>query len=40
MAKKLKNAIERSGETLLGDALGFVALAVVFYVGLTVPTLF
>lgn len=38
MAKKLKSAIERSGDTLVADALGLVSLVVVLYVVLALPS--
>jgi hypothetical protein len=40
MAKEIKSAIERSADTLIVDALGAVALVVLLYVSLTLPSLF
>ena len=37
MAQQIKSAITRSGDTLLADALGAVALVVMLFVGLSLP---
>ncbi|WP_269434054.1 hypothetical protein [Pelagovum pacificum] len=39
MAKELKSAITRSRDTILGDAIGAVSLAVMLFVGLSLPGL-
>jgi hypothetical protein len=39
MANDIKSVIERSGETLLADALGAVSLLVMLFVGLSLPGL-
>lgn len=40
MAQELKSVIRRSADTLIVDALGAVALIVLLYVSLTLPSLF
>ena len=40
MAQQLKSVIRRSADTLIVDALGAVALVVLLYVSLTLPSLF
>jgi hypothetical protein len=40
MAQDLKSVIRRSADTLIVDALGAVALVVLLYVSLTLPSFF
>ena len=40
MAQELKSVIRRSADTLIVDALGAVALVVLLYVSLTLPSFF
>lgn len=40
MAKEIKSVLVRSQSTILGDAIGVAALAVLLYVGLVLPSLF
>ena len=40
MARELKSVIRRSADTLIVDALGAVALVVLLYVSLTLPSFF
>ena len=40
MAQQLKSVIRRSADTLIVDALGAVALVVLLYVSLTLPSFF
>jgi hypothetical protein len=37
MAKEIKDVITRSADTIISDALGVVALAVMLFVGLCLP---
>ena len=37
MAKEIKTVIDRSGDTILADALGVVSLVVMLFVGLSLP---
>jgi len=37
MAKDIKSAMSRCGDTILADALGAVALVVMLFVGLSLP---
>jgi len=40
MTQELKSVIRRSADTLIVDALGAVALVVLLYVSLTLPSFF
>ncbi|SHG73489.1 hypothetical protein SAMN05444003_0691 [Cognatiyoonia sediminum] len=37
MAKEIKSVVIRSSDTIIGDALGAVALLVILFVGLSLP---
>ena len=39
MAEEIKTVIQRSRDTIVGDALGVVALMVMLFVGLALPGL-
>ena len=39
MAQDIKNAIHRSRETLLADAIGLASLVVMLFVGLSLPAM-
>lgn len=39
MAQEIKTVLQRSRDTIVGDALGVVALMIILFVGLALPGL-